>query len=100
MKLTKEISAEQFENVGGIKQTVGDRRRAHESSVRHTSEFFFVFKKPLWTDAPAASCKRTVPDNACHAHDSAGTNPTLALKHTSLFEGEILENLVEKTDAW
>jgi hypothetical protein len=47
MKLTKEISAVQFENVGGIKQTVGDRRRAHESSVRHTSEFVCFYEAAL-----------------------------------------------------
>ena len=72
----------------------------HMNQVLDTRRSLFVFMKPIWADSPAASWRRTVPVDACHAHDSAAINPTLALKHASLFEGEIRENFVEKTDAW
>jgi hypothetical protein len=40
---------------------------------------------------------RTVPDVASHEQDDTGSNPTVALMHMSLFKGDILENLLEKT---
>ena len=56
-----------------------------------------LFAVAHWTDIPAGSSMRTVPDAASHKQDDTGSNPTVALMQTSLFKGEILENFLEKT---